>query len=79
VLVAKTVSNRSALRRAVHQTRRAGGFVADVVDTSAVVKSKTQLGEELEIAFRPGLATRDPDRYIDYAFELPGLIAEADR
>jgi hypothetical protein len=79
VLVAKTVANRSALRRILHQTRRAGRFVADVVETSAVVKSKTELGEELEIAFRPGLAARDPDRYLDYALALPGRIAEADR
>jgi hypothetical protein len=78
-LVAKTVENRSALRRIVHQTRRAGRFVADVVETSAVVKSKTELGEELEIAFRPGLAARDPERYLDYALALPGRIAEADR
>jgi uncharacterized protein len=79
VLVAKTVANRSALRRIIHQTRRAGRFVADVVETSAVVKSKTELGEELEIAFRPGLAARDPERYLDYALALPGRIADADR
>lgn len=77
-LVTKTISNRSPLRRAVHQTRRAGRFVADAVHTSAVVKSKAQLGEELEIAFAPGLAARDPDRYLDYALELPGRIAAAD-
>jgi len=78
-LVAATLSNRSALRRVVHQTRRAGRLVADALHTSAVVKSKTQLGEELEIAFTPGLAARDPDRYLDYALALPGRIAEADR
>jgi hypothetical protein len=78
-LVASTISNRSALRRAVYQTRKAGRFVADVVQTSAVVKSKAQLGEELEVAFTPGLATRDPERYLDYALALPGRIAEADR
>lgn len=78
-LVAATLSNRSALRRVVHQTRRAGRLVADALHTSAVVKSKTQLGEELEIAFTPGLAARDPDRYLDYALALPGRIAETDR
>ena len=77
-LVAATLSNRSALRRAMHQTRRAGRFVADALQTSAVVKSKSQLGEELEIAFQPGLAARDPDRYLDYALELPARIAAAD-
>jgi uncharacterized protein len=77
-LVAKSISNRSVLRRAVHKARRAGRLVADVIDTAAVVKSKTELGDELEIAFRPGLAARDPERYLDYALELPGRIASAD-
>jgi hypothetical protein len=77
-LVAGAISNRSALKRAVHQTRRAGRFVADVVQTSAVVKSKAQLGEELEIAFQPGIAARNPDRYLDYALDLPSRIAAAD-
>jgi hypothetical protein len=52
--------------------------VADAVQTSAVIKSKAQLGDELEIAFAPGLAARDPDRYLDYALSLPGRIAAAD-
>jgi uncharacterized protein len=77
-LVSATISNRSALRRLVHQTRRAGRLVADALQTSAVLKSKAQLGEELEIAFSPGLANRDPERYLDYALALPGRIAEAD-
>jgi hypothetical protein len=77
-LVRASISNRSVLRRALHQTRRAGRAMADAVHTSAVLKSKTQLGEEIEIAFAPGLAARDPERYLDYALELPGRIAEAD-
>ncbi len=78
VLVAATIANRSALRRALHQTRRAGRFVADALQTSAVVKSKVQLGEEIEIAFQTGIAARDPERYLDYALALPGRIALAD-
>lgn len=78
-IVAATISNRSALRRVVHQTRRAGRLVADALHTSAVIKSKAQLGEELEIAFSPGIAARDPDRYLDYALALPGRIADTDR
>src|SRR5207248_10512258 len=70
-LVAATLSNRSALRRVIHQTRRAGRLVADALHTSAVIKSKAQLGEELEIAFAPGIAARDPERYLDYALGLP--------
>lgn len=77
-LVVETIANRSALRRVLHQTRRAGRLIADALQTSAVVKSRAQLGEEIEIAFQPGLASRDPDRYLDYALGLPGRIAEAD-
>ncbi len=78
-LVAATISNRSALRRVVHQTRRAGRLVADALHTSAVLKSKAQLGDELEIVFTPGLASQNPAHYLDYALSLPGRIAEADR
>ena len=77
--VAATLANRSALRRVIHQTRRAGRLVADALQTSAVIKSKAQLGDELEIVFSPGLAARDPERYLDYALGLPGRIADADR
>jgi uncharacterized protein len=77
-LVGATIANRSALRRALHQTRRAGRSAASAVQTSAVLKSKAQLGEELEIAFNPGLAARDPERSLDYALALPGRIAATD-
>ncbi len=52
-LVAATISNRSALRRALHQTRLAGRFVSGALQTSAVLKSKAQLGEELRSPSAP--------------------------
>jgi uncharacterized protein len=78
-LVGATLANRSPLRRILHQARNAGRLVADALQTSILVKSKAQLGEELEIAFTPGLAARDPEHYVDYALALPGRIADADR
>ncbi len=36
------------------------------------------LGDELEIAFQPGLAARDAKHRLDYALTLPGRIAQAD-
>lgn len=78
-LVAATLSNRSTLRRVIQQTRRAGRMVSDALQTSAVLKSKAQLGDEIEIVFTPGTSARDPDRYLDYALSLPGRIAAADR
>jgi uncharacterized protein len=77
-LVARTIANRSVLRRILHRTREAGRLAADTAGVSAVVKSKLELGEELEIAFTPNLARRDPNRFLDYALDLPGRIAKAD-
>jgi len=59
-LVAQTIANRSALRRIVHQAREAGRLVADAAGVSAVVKSKTEFGEEMEIA-GPRSPYGDPD------------------
>jgi uncharacterized protein len=77
-IVTNTITNRPPLRRLVHQARRAGRVVADVVGKAAVVTMKTELGDDVEIAFRPGLADRDPERYLSYALDLPSRIAEVD-
>jgi hypothetical protein len=78
-IVTSTITNRPPLRRLVHQARRAGRVVADVVGKAAVVTMKTELGDEVEIALRPGLADRDPERFLRYALDLPGRIAQVDQ
>ena len=55
-----------------------GRLVADAAGTTVVLKAQDELGDELEIAFKPGLAERDPDRYLEYALALPQRIAEED-
>ena len=77
-LVAQTVANRPALRRLVHAARRAGRLAGEVAERSLTLRVQAELGEEIEIAFRPGLADRDPARYLEYALELPNRIAQAD-
>jgi uncharacterized protein len=77
-LVAKAIANRPALKRLVHAARRAGRAVGDVAERSLTLKVQAELGEEIEIAFRPGVADRDPVRYLEYALELPNRIAAAD-
>ncbi|MGZ8783630.1 MAG: hypothetical protein ACXWZB_09050 [Gaiellaceae bacterium] len=77
-LVAQTVANRPPLQRLVHAARRAGRFAGEVAERSLTLKAQAELGEEIEIAFRPGLADRDPARYLEYALELPNRIARAD-
>ena len=77
-LVAGSVANRPPLKRLVHAARRAGRFAGEVAERSLTLKVQAELGEEVEIAFRPGLADRDPGRYLEYALELPNRIARAD-
>ncbi len=77
-LVAATIANRPLLHRILHRARSAGRIVADAAGTTVVLKAQAELGDELEIAFKPGLAERDPDRYLEYALALPQRIAEKD-
>ncbi len=77
-LVLATIANRGPLARLAHTARRAGRHLADAAALTATARASTELGEELEIAFRPGLVSEDPDRYLTYALELPQRIASAD-
>ena len=77
-LVAQTIANRPPLQRLVHAARRAGRLAGEVAERSLTLKVQAELGEEVEIAFRPGLADREPARYLEYALELPNRIAQAD-
>ncbi|MGH3032269.1 MAG: hypothetical protein ACRDNE_16190 [Gaiellaceae bacterium] len=73
-LVTGTIANRSAIRRLLHRSRRAGRAVLGVAEQSAEIK----IEEDVEIAFRPELAARDPDKYLTSALELPNRIARID-
>jgi RecA/RadA recombinase len=77
-LVLASIANRSSLQRLALRARRAGRQLADAAALTATVHARTELGEDLELAFRPGLASDDPDRYLAYALELPQRIAHAD-
>ncbi len=77
-LVTATIANRPRLYRILHRAREAGRLVADAAGTTVVLRAQAELGDELEIAFKPGLAARDPERYLEYALELPQRIAEKD-
>ncbi len=77
-LVLATIANRGALQQLASKARRAGRALGEASALTATARASAELGEGLEIAFRPGLAERDPDRYLDYALELPQRIAKAD-
>jgi uncharacterized protein len=77
-LVLATIANRGSLARRALRARRAGRHLADAAALTATVRARAELGDDLELAFRPGLANSDPDRYLTYALELPQRIAETD-
>jgi hypothetical protein len=78
-LVLASIANRRSLQRLALRARRAGRQLADAAALTATVRARAELGEDLELAFRPGLAGDDPDRYLAYALELPQRIAQADK
>lgn len=77
-LVTQTIANRPAWRQAVARARRAGATVLAGAALTASARMKTELGEEVEVAFKPGIAYRDPDRYLAFALRLPQVVAAAD-
>lgn len=78
-LVAGTVANRAPLRRLVSRARELGLDALRAAAMRTVIKTQLELGEEVEIAFQPGFAERDPDRYFTYAMRLLDKIAARDR
>ncbi|HEX2127981.1 MAG TPA: AAA family ATPase [Solirubrobacterales bacterium] len=75
-LVARTIANRPALRRARHRIAELGkGTASTIRITTRLVD---ELGSEVEVAWKPSLADRDPRRYLRYALELPQRVAQAD-
>lgn len=77
-IVRALISNRPAGRRAAVAVRRAGRTLSDAAARAVNVKVAAELGSDVEIAFTPGLAARDPDRYLTYALELLQHIAALD-
>ena len=78
ILVAETIANRSAVQRGLAKAKRAGVALRDGAALQTVMRMSGELGEEIEIAYRPGFAGRDPERYLDYAIALPERVAAAD-
>jgi hypothetical protein len=77
-LALSVIGNRGPLARLVDATRRAGRNVVDAAALTATTRVHMELGEEIEMAFSPGLASKDPDRYLHYGLELPQRIASKD-
>lgn len=77
-LVVSTVANRSGLHRVAHRSRSLGRSALRATQLAVKTRAMQELGDELEIAFTPGAAGRDPARYLRYSMELLQRIAEKD-
>lgn len=77
-IVSQTVANRPRLKRLVHEVRSIGREAISNAQLRSVTKITGELGQDIEMAFEPGFAKRDPERYWDYALRLPQRIAEKD-
>ena len=72
------VTNRTAVRRALERLRRGGRTLAEAGATSVSARLAGELGEEVEITWRPGVADREPERYFDWALRALQKVADAD-
>ncbi|MDX6226719.1 MAG: uncharacterized protein QOI76_109 [Frankiales bacterium] len=77
-LVAGTVGNRGATARGVRKVRAAGRALAGLASMTLTSKMQAELGQDVEIAFTPSLAARNPEGSLDYALGLLQRIAETD-
>jgi hypothetical protein len=77
-LAHELVRNRAPARRALERLRRGGRTLAEASATSVSARLAGELGEEVEITWRPGLAEREPDRYFDWALRALQKVAETD-
>jgi len=75
-LVAKAIANRPILQRARHRVAELSRETASTIRLTT--KLVDELGSEVEVAWKPSLADRNPRRYLRYALELPQRVAETD-
>jgi uncharacterized protein len=78
-LAVEIIKNRSAGRRLLRATRRAGEAALSAAQATASVKLGKELGDAAEIALTPGFAAQNPQKALDAALRLPDTVARADR
>jgi hypothetical protein len=77
-IVVQTIANRPVVRQAVARARRGGRAALVGAALTASTRLKTEVGDEVELAFKPGIANRDPLRYLAFGLELLQRVAAAD-
>jgi AAA+ ATPase superfamily predicted ATPase len=79
VLALELLANRPPLRRAIGDAVRGGKSVLGALRTSATMRSRQDLGEEIEVTIDVGLAEAEPVKALDSALRLAQRLAERDR
>jgi hypothetical protein len=77
-LAAAVLRNRPAIRKLLPKARALGRSALSAAQVALVMKTRTELGDGVELALEPGLASRDPDTALRDALELPQRVAIAD-
>lgn len=78
-LAASVLRNRPAIRKLLPRARQLGRSALSAAQIALVMKARTELGDGVELALEPGLASRNPDAALRDALELPQRVAIADR
>ena len=77
-LAVEIIRNRSAARRVLRATRKAGRTALSAAQATASLKLGKEFGEGAEIALTPGIAAESPRKALDAALHLPEAVAKAD-
>jgi uncharacterized protein len=77
-LAASVLRNRPAIRKLLPKARQLGRSALSAAQIALVMKTRTELGDGVELALEPGLAWRDPETALRNALELPQRVAIAD-
>jgi len=77
-LATSALSNRSAVHQVVRKARQFGRQALSAAQGAVAVKLSSELGEAVQFALTPGLASESPQRALTAALELPERVAEAD-
>ena len=78
LLVLELLANRPPIRRAIADAARAGRSIFDALRTSATIRARQDLGEDIELTFDLGRTEQEPLIALDGALRLAQTLAERD-
>ncbi len=79
LLALELLANRAPLRRAIGDAVRTGRNILGALRTSATLRARQDLGEEIEITIDLGRAEAEPIKALDSALRLAQRLAERDQ